>query len=71
MNQISPKVLLNSKWTKINITNKEKHFIVTKVKFDDEQRVVKCLIEAVFSGNEYDIHWRDLKDSQEWKVGWK
>jgi len=71
MNRISPKALLNSKWTKIDIIKKEKHFLVTTVKFDDEQRVVKCVIEAVISRNEYDINWRDLQESDKWKVGWK
>jgi tryptophan-rich hypothetical protein len=71
MNRISPKALLNSKWTKINIMNKEKHFLVTTVKFDEEQRVVQCIIEAVISRNEYDINWRELQESDKWKVGWK
>jgi len=71
MNRISPKALINSKWTKINIMNKEKHFLVTTVKFDDEQRVVECIIEAVISRKEYDINWRELQESDKWKVGWK
>ena len=71
MNRISPKALLNSKWTKINIMNKEKHFLVTTVKFDEEQRVMQCIIEAVISRNEYDINWRELQESDKWKVGWK
>ena len=71
MNRISPKSLLNSKWTKIDIINKEKHFVVSIVEFDEDQRVIKCVMEAVISRNEYVIHWRDLKDSNLWKVGWK
>ena len=47
MNRINPKKLLHSKWTKVHITNKEKHFMVTKVTYDEEQNVVGCIMEAV------------------------
>jgi tryptophan-rich hypothetical protein len=49
MNKINPKALINSKWTKVDITNKEKHFIITKVEFDEEQKVIACVIEAVIT----------------------
>ncbi len=71
MNKISPKVLFNSKWTKMEVTKKEKHFIVTKVMFDDEQKVTQCIIEAAMTKREYDINWRDLKDTSKWRMGWK
>jgi len=71
MNKVSPKALLNSKWTKVKVENKEKHFIITKVEFDEDKKVVLCVIEAVMSRNEYEINWRDLKDSQCWKTGWQ
>jgi len=71
MNKLSPKALLHSKWTKIDVTNKEKHFIITKVNVDEDQRIIKCIIEAVMSHNEYEINWRDLKNSQLWKIGWQ
>jgi tryptophan-rich hypothetical protein len=61
MNKINPKTLINSKWTKVEVDNKEKHFIITVVKFDEQQNVNECLIEAVMSKNEYAIDWRDLK----------
>ena len=70
MNRISPKTLLHSKWTKITIKNKEKHFVITKVKFDEQYNVIKCIIEAVINNNEYSIDWQDLKDNQQWKLGW-
>jgi tryptophan-rich hypothetical protein len=70
MNRISPKTLLHSKWTKITIKNKEKHFVITKVKFDEQHNVIKCIIEAVINNNEYSIDWQDLKDNQQWKLGW-
>ncbi|WP_435275868.1 TIGR02450 family Trp-rich protein [Psychrobium sp. nBUS_13] len=71
MNKISPKSLLHSKWTKVSIINKEKHFAVTKVSYDEEQRIEECIIQAVINNNEYNINWRDLKDPQQWKLGWQ
>ncbi|PKF61683.1 TIGR02450 family Trp-rich protein [Psychromonas sp. psych-6C06] len=70
MNRVSPKALLHSKWTKTTVTNKEKHFVITSVTFDEQQVVIECLIEAVINNNEYAINWRDLKDSQQWRLGW-
>ena len=70
MNRIAPKSLLNSKWTKVEVTNKEKHFIITTVKFDEQQNVIQCIIEAVINNNEYSIDWRTLKDKQQWQLGW-
>ncbi|MBU2881454.1 TIGR02450 family Trp-rich protein [Psychrosphaera sp. B3R10] len=69
-NQVSPKALLNSKWTKVHVTNKEKHFLVTSVTFDEWQNVVECKIEAVISNNEYLLDWRELKQADKWRLGW-
>lgn len=71
MNKISPKSLLHSKWTKINVINKEKHFAIIKVSYDEEQRIEECIIQAVINNNEYSINWRDLKNPQQWKLGWQ
>lgn len=71
MNQINPKKLLNSKWTAVQPTNKEKHFIVTEVEFDEEGLVVACSIEAVMSKRLSPINWRDLKNDSHWSLGWK
>ncbi|MCG7531370.1 TIGR02450 family Trp-rich protein [Psychrobium sp. MM17-31] len=71
MNKVSPKSLLHSKWTKVNITNKEKHFAIIQVDYDEEQRVEQCIIQAVINNNEYAINWRDLKDPKQWKLGWQ
>lgn len=70
-NKVSPKSLIQSKWTKVDVTNKEKHFIITVVKFDDDQKVISCVIEAVMTNNEYAIDWRELKNSNRWKIGWQ
>ncbi len=71
MNKVSSKALLQSKWTKIDVCNKEKHFVITKVNVDEDQRIIECIIEAVISHHQYSINWRDLKNSQLWKIGWK
>ena len=71
MNRIHPKKLLHSKWTAVSPNNREKHFLVTEVEFGEEQEVVSCILEAVHSGRERAIDWRDLKDASKWKQGWK
>jgi tryptophan-rich hypothetical protein len=71
MNKINPKALVHSKWTKVDVENKEKHFIITLVKFDENQKVIKCVIEAVMTKNEYVIEWRELKCSEAWRIGWQ
>ena len=71
MNRINPKKLLNSKWTAIKPQNKEKHFMITEVEFDEEGEVIHCLIEAVMTKNERSIDWQDLKDNSQWLQGWK
>lgn len=71
MNNVSPKSLLHSKWTKVTVSNKEKHFAIISVTYDEEQRVETCIIQAVLNRREYAIDWRDLKDSTQWKIGWQ
>jgi tryptophan-rich hypothetical protein len=70
-NRISPKALLHSKWTKVDINNKEKHFMITTVEFNEEQQVINCVIEALMTKNEYSIDWRDLKSKENWLMGWR
>ena len=47
MNKISSKKLLNTKWTAVIPSSKEKHFLITKLVFDEDDIVTHCLIEAV------------------------
>lgn len=68
MHQINPKKLLHSKWTAVRPVNKEKHFMVTVLKLDEEDNVVHCVLEAVISNREAAIDWRELKDSAHWLV---
>ena len=71
LNKINPKKLLKSKWTSVNPINKEKHFLITKVEFDEEMEVTLCILEAVLSNRESEICWQDLKDDDQWLQGWK
>jgi len=71
MNKINPQKLLNSKWTAVTPSNKEKHFIVSEIEFDEEGLVVFCSIEAVMSKRAVPINWHDLKNDSNWVHGWK
>ena len=71
MNKINPNKLLHSKWTAVMPTNKEKHFMVTEVEFDEDGEVVSCTIEAVMTKRAILISWHDLKDDHCWVHGWK
>ena len=70
MNKLNPKKLLNSKWTAKIPRNKEKHFIVTEVEYDEDGEVCACEFESVFSKRKQYIDWRELKDIKQWKQGW-
>lgn len=71
MNKIIPKKLLNSKWTAVAPRNKEKHFLVTDVEFDEEGRVLSCEIEAVMTKRALSMEWQELKDTTQWLHGWQ
>ena len=71
MTPINPKKLLNSKWTAVTPKNKEKHFVIKEMDFDEDGHVELCVIEAVMTKREQAINWRDLKNAQLWKQGWK
>ena len=71
MNKINPKKLVNSKWTAVAPTKKEKHFLVSEIELDEEGIVVSCFIEAVMSKRTIEINWHDLKDDGIWVQGWK
>jgi tryptophan-rich hypothetical protein len=71
MNKINPKKLLNSKWTAMAPANKEKHFIVSSIDFDENDAVLECYIEAVMTKRMSPIDWHDLEDDDNWVHGWK
>jgi tryptophan-rich hypothetical protein len=72
INALSPKKLLNTKWTAVTPRNKEKHFLVTKViePIPPGSPVVSIEIEAVHSKRVQVIAWRELKNALQWRRGW-
>lgn len=71
MNQINPEKLLLSKWTARQPQQREKHFLVTKLLRDEQERVTGCLLEAVLSRRSEQIDWRQLRDPEHWLPGWR
>ncbi|WP_105254249.1 TIGR02450 family Trp-rich protein [Pseudoalteromonas sp. T1lg75] len=71
MNRINPAKLHHSKWTAVKPMNREKHFLVSEIEFDEEGSVISCKLEAVLSKNEYLIDWTELKSQEKWLQGWK
>ena len=70
MNHFRPKKLLDSKWTAVHPTNKEKHFVVTGCTYSSPGTLELVELEAVYTGSTYQIPWRELKDSDVWRIGW-
>jgi len=69
-NAINPEKLLLSKWTAAKPCNKEKHFIVTRLIRNEQETVVKCILEAVINHREFALDWHLLKDASCWLPGW-
>jgi tryptophan-rich hypothetical protein len=67
---VNPKKLLHSKWTAVQPVNKEKHFLVTEVQTDANEVPQTCTLQAVHSGAERTLHWREFKDASRWLQGW-
>ena len=68
--QITPGKLLLSKWTAVQTSNKEKHFLVTRLIRDERETVVDSILEAVINHREYELDWHALKDASSWLPGW-
>ena len=73
MTALNLKKLLSSKWTAVNPSNKEKHFIVTKLLDPDVAgaSVEHVELESVYSRRVRVIAWRDLLNTDSWRTGWK
>ena len=71
MNQINPRKLQLSKWTARSPRNREKHFMVTRLIFDQDDEVLEVELEAVISGRAERMEWQRLLDSDQWLMGWK
>lgn len=70
MSKVNPKKLLNSKWTATKVEDKEKHFLVVDVEYDEDANVLRCVIEAVMTKRQRQIKWRDFNDLSQWRAGW-
>ena len=71
MNRINPEKLLDSKWTALQVKQKERHFIVSRLLRADDETILSCELEAIINNNVYEIDWQQLKDSSLWLMGWK
>lgn len=70
VNPVNPKKILDSKWTAVHPQNSEKHFVVVKCSYNSPGVLDQISLEAIYTGNVYQIHWRDLKDGETWRIGW-
>ena len=68
---LNPAKLILSKWTAANPVRKEKHFLVTALIRDEQEKITGCYLEAVHSKKLYELDWRELRDSSKWVQGWK
>ena len=71
MNPVNAKKLLHSKWTAALPQNRAKHFLVTRVLVDEAGIPARCVLEAVHSGMETTLDWRELRDPASWRIGWQ
>lgn len=72
VNQVNPRKLHLSKWTAQVPQNREKHFLVTELIRDEDEVITGCILEAVINQNSYTLtDWRELKDRERWRQGWK
>jgi len=73
VNRFNPRKLLLSKWTAVQVKNREKHFIVTKLIEPEPPAERPELIElqAVHSGRSFTMPWPILRDGSRWLQGWK
>jgi len=71
MNRINPAKLHNSKWTAVNPIKREKHFLLSDIKFGEDSLVISCKLEAIISKKLYSIDWTELKNQEKWIQGWK
>lgn len=67
-----PKKLLNSKWTAITPSHKEKHFMVIKLMAPElpNQPIEYIELEAVHSKRTQLLPWQQLNDTTIWQQGW-
>ena len=72
MTKISLKKLLNSKWTAVTPSHKEKHFMVIGLIAPELPTTVVSLVEleAVYTKRKYTLARQVLADEALWVQGW-
>lgn len=70
--KLNPRKLLLSKWTALQVQNKEKHFLVVRVLQPEDLRapVTEVELEAIYSQRSRIIPWKTLTDPKRWRQGW-
>jgi tryptophan-rich hypothetical protein len=71
MNRFSPRKLKLSKWTARQPRNKEKHFLVTDLLLDEQGELLQIELQAVYSQRSQWLDWRELRDDEQWQMGWR
>ncbi len=71
MHRLNPAKLHLSKWTAVQPREREKHFLVTELYRDEEGTVLAVELQAVLSKRSWRLDWRELRDTQRWKMGWQ
>jgi tryptophan-rich hypothetical protein len=71
-NPVNRRKLPGSKWTAVRPVNREKHFLVVDwVRDESGEPTDHVLIEAVLTNTVQSVHWRELEDTEHWRVGWR
>jgi tryptophan-rich hypothetical protein len=69
--RLNPRKLLLSKWTAVRPQNREKHFLVTDLFYDEDGTVLQLELQAVLSQRSQRLDWRELENAEHWCMGWK
>lgn len=70
-NPVKRNKLPGSKWTATRPRQREKHFVVVDwVRNDDGSPTERVEIEAVVTGSVRVLHWRELENTDAWRIGW-
>ena len=72
LRHLTPRKLLQSKWTAVVPQGRQKHFVVVRLIECEspEQAFSQVEIEAVHSRRRRIIEWRELRDPARWHQGW-
>jgi tryptophan-rich hypothetical protein len=71
--RLNPAKLLHSKWTAVTPSNKEKHFIVTRLIAAQPPagQIEQVELEAIHSRRKQILPWRALTECGVWLQGWQ